>query len=110
MVVGAGAGRPALAGVSERLAFTGAGLFILVLWLLPWSVIEAIFGELAMDFSIWIVAGLMVVVGVVWVIVYNADLLLGGRGARSSAASAPWRPILRMAMAYPLRRAASAPA
>ena len=30
-----------------------------------------------MDFSTWIVAGLMIVVGAVWVIVYNADLLLG---------------------------------
>ena len=31
-----------------------------------------------MDFSTWIVAGLMIVIGTVWVIVFNADLLLGG--------------------------------
>ncbi|MDH5334206.1 MAG: FtsX-like permease family protein, partial [Thermoleophilia bacterium] len=58
-------------------------------------------GELAMNFSTWIVAGLMIVVGTVWVIVYNADVVLtlvmrvAGR-VRSLA------PVLRMAMAYPL--------
>ena len=30
-----------------------------------------------MDFSIWIVGGLMVVVGATWLIIYNADVLLG---------------------------------
>jgi putative ABC transport system permease protein len=90
-----------LLGVSERLAFTGAGLVILVMWMLPWSVIESIFGELAMDFSTWIAAGLMVVVGVVWVIVFNADLLLGAAAAVLGRIRA-LAPILRMAMAYPL--------
>ena len=42
---------------------------------------DAVFGKLAMDFSTWIVAGLMIVVGTVWVIVFNADLLLGARHA-----------------------------
>ncbi len=90
-----------LLGASERVAFTGAGLVILVMWMLPWSVIEAIFGELAMDFSTWIAAGLMVVVGVVWVIVFNADLLLGAAAAVLGRIRA-LAPILRMAMAYPL--------
>ena len=61
-----------------------------------------------MDFSTWIAAGLMVVVGTVWVIVYNADLLLGAAAAVLGA-SAPslrscgWR--------WPTRwPAASAPA
>ena len=40
----------------ERLAYTAAGLALVVLWLLPWSTWEAVFGELTMDFSIWIVA------------------------------------------------------
>ena len=56
-----------------------------------------------MDFSTWIAAGLMVVVGVVWVIVYNADLLLGAAAAVLGRIRA-LAPILRMAMAYPLRR------
>jgi putative ABC transport system permease protein len=91
-----------LAGVPERLAFTACGLAVVVYLMLPWRWLEPVFGDLAMDFSTWIVSGLLVVVGTVWVIVFNADLLLGlvmrvfGR-IRSLA------PVLRMSMAYPLR-------
>ena len=91
-----------LVGVPERLAFTACGLTVVVFLLLPWRWLEDVFGTLAMDFSTWIVSGLLIVVGTVWVIVFNADLLLGavmrvfGR-IRSLA------PVLRMSMAYPLR-------
>jgi putative ABC transport system permease protein len=91
-----------VAGVPERLAFTGCGLAVVVLLMLPWGVWEAVFGELSMNFSTWIVAGLMIVIGSVWIIVFNADVLLGivmtvaGR-IRVLA------PVLRMSMAYPLR-------
>ena len=54
-----------------------------------------------MNFSTWIVSGLMIVIGAVWVIVYNADLLLGAV-MRSSAGSKALAPLLRMSMAYPL--------
>ena len=90
-----------LMGLSERLAFTGAGVLIVVLWMLPWSWWESAFGELAMDFSTWIAAGLMVVVGTVWVIMFNADLLLGLAAAVLGRVRA-LAPILRIAMAYPL--------
>ena len=88
-------------GVPERLAFTACGGAIVVFLMLPWNLWDAVFGKLAMDFSTWIVAGLMIVVGAVWLIVFNADLLLGlvmrlfGR-FRSLA------PVLRMSIAYPL--------
>jgi putative ABC transport system permease protein len=91
-----------LAGVSERLAFTTCGLAVVVFLMLPWRWQETVFGTLSMNFSTWIVAGLLIVVGTVWVIVFNADVLLGvamrvlGR-IRSLA------PVLRMSMAYPLR-------
>ena len=90
-----------LLGVSERLAFTACGLALVVLLMLPWSLWEAVFGTIAMDFSTWITAGLMIVVGAVWTIVYNADVLIGatlrlfGRFRRAA-------PVLKMAMAYPL--------
>jgi putative ABC transport system permease protein len=90
-----------LAGVPDRLAFTATGLTVVVLWMLPWSVWEAVFGKLAMDFSTWIVAGLMVVVGMVWTIMYNAEALLAGT-ARVFGRSRALAPMLRMAMAYPL--------
>jgi putative ABC transport system permease protein len=91
-----------LVRVPERVAFTACGLTVVVLLMLPWSAWEAVFGELSMDYGTWIVAGLMIVIGTAWVIVYNADLLLGvvmsifGR-IRGLA------PVLRMSMAYPLK-------
>ena len=43
-----------LLGASERLAFTGAGLLILVLWMLPWSVLEAVLAsEAAGEFELF---------------------------------------------------------
>lgn len=90
-----------LAGVSERLAFTGCGLAVIVFLLLPWRWSEAVFGNLSMDFSAWIVSGLLIVVGSVWVLVFNADVLLGlvmrlfGRVHRLA-------PVLRLSIAYPL--------
>jgi putative ABC transport system permease protein len=88
-------------GVSERLAYTTVGLVVVVIWMLPWTAWEAVFGELRMDFSTWIASGLMVVVGAVWTIVYNADLLLGAT-MRSLGRVRALAPVLRMAMAYPL--------
>jgi putative ABC transport system permease protein len=90
-----------LAGVPERAAFTGAGLAVVVLWMLPWSVWEAVFGKLAMNFGVWIAGGLIVVVGAVWIIMYNAHLL----SAAAVGVLGRWRslaPMLRTSMAYPL--------
>ena len=91
-----------LAGVSERLAFTACGLAVVVFLMLPWRWQEAVFGQLAGDFSTWIVAGLLIVIGTVWVIVYNADLLLGAVN-RVFGRIKTLAPVLRMSMAYPLR-------
>ncbi len=91
-----------LAGVPERLAFTSCGIAVVVFLMLPWRYLESIFGTLAMDFSTWIVSGLMIVVGTVWVIVFNADLLLGAV-MRVFGRIHALAPVLRMSMAYPLR-------
>jgi putative ABC transport system permease protein len=90
-----------LAGVGERLAYTGCGLAMLVFLLLPWRAIEAVFGDLAMDFTTWIVSGLLIVVATVWVIVFNADLLLSGV-MRVFGRFRGLAPVLRMSIAYPL--------
>jgi len=90
-----------IAGVPDRLAFTGAGLAVLVLWMVPWSWLEAVFGPLSMDFTTWVVAGLLVVVGAVWIIMFNAQLLLSA-AARVLGRSRRLAPILRTSMAYPL--------
>ena len=67
-----------LLGASERIAYTACGLALVVLMLMPWEIWEAVFGQISMDFSTWIVSGLMTVIGAVWVMVFNADLLLRG--------------------------------
>jgi len=90
-----------LAGVPDRLTYTTTGLAIVVLWMLPWSAWEAVFGPLKMDFSTWIVAGLMVVVGTVWTIMYNADALLSATAAVVGR-SRRMAPVMRLSMAYPL--------
>lgn len=88
-------------GVPERLATTVCAGAMVVVLMLPWSVWDAVFGTLAMDFSTWIVAGLLITVGTVWVIVFNADVLLGGV-TRLLGRVRSLAPILRMSMAYPL--------
>jgi putative ABC transport system permease protein len=89
-------------GVSERLAYTGCGLGIAVAMLLPWSVWEAIFGQISMNFTTWVVSGLMTVIGAVWVMVYNADLILGAMGLALSRFGR-LVPVVKMAITYPLR-------
>ncbi|HSE81087.1 MAG TPA: FtsX-like permease family protein, partial [Gaiellaceae bacterium] len=88
-------------GVSERIAFTSCGLTIAVLLMLPWWMWEEVFGPLAMNFSTWIAAGLMIVIGAVWVIIFNADILLG-LAMRLFGRIRSLAPILKISMAYPL--------
>jgi putative ABC transport system permease protein len=91
-----------LVGVPERVAYTGCGLAIVVLMLLPWSVMESVFGKLSMDFSTWIVSGLWTVIGAVWVMVYNADLILRAISLLLSRFGT-LAPVTRIAITYPLR-------
>ena len=91
-----------LIGVSERLAYTSCGLAIAVAMLLPWSVWESVFGQISMDYSTWIISGLMTVIGTVWVLVYNADIILRAVSyvlSRFGSAA----PVAKMAITYPLR-------
>ena len=87
----------ALGPRADRLHVCGLAAGLL---LLPWSLWEEALGPLSMNFSTWIAAGLMIVVGAVWVIVFNADLPRARhadlRPIRSLA------PILKISMAYPL--------
>jgi putative ABC transport system permease protein len=91
------------AGLSERAAFTLAGVVLVTWWLLPFETMNAIAGRhLDMDFSAWTVSGLMVVAGMTWVIVYNADVVLG-LGMRLLGRVRGLAPVVKMSMAYPLR-------
>jgi putative ABC transport system permease protein len=89
-------------GASERLSYTVAGLAIVAWWLLPFGTFDALMPDRSIDFSAFIVGGLIVVVGATWVIVYNADLVLGGLQSLLGRVRG-LTPALRMAVAYPLR-------
>ena len=87
-------------GIPDRLAYTVAGLALILWFTLPIS--RWLFGDMKVNFSIFVLGGLAIVIGASWLIVYNADLLLGvlastlGRLRRVA-------PVLKIAMAYPLR-------
>jgi putative ABC transport system permease protein len=90
-------------GVPQRIAYTVSGLVIVGVCLLPFDWLDTLAGtNLRMNFSVWIVSGILLVLGASWVIVYNADLLLGGvTGVLGRIRSLT--PILRLSIAYPLR-------
>jgi putative ABC transport system permease protein len=87
-------------GKSDRLVRTVAGTALLIWFLLPTT--RWIFGQQAKSDSIFILGGLMIVIGATWVIMYNADLLLGALSAVVSR-SRRLAPVMKMSMAYPLR-------
>jgi putative ABC transport system permease protein len=87
-------------GVPERGVHTGAGLALLVWFVLPIS--RWLFGELKVNFSIFVLGGLMIVIGASWTLMYNADLLLGVLSSTAGRARG-LAPVLRMSIAYPLR-------
>jgi putative ABC transport system permease protein len=89
-------------GVNERLVYTSAGIFLLAFWLLPLSTFDRVFGEMSKDFSIWVASGLIIVVAATWLITYNADVLLD-IARRLASPFRTLRPIVPMAVAYPLK-------
>ena len=71
-------------GLGERLAYTAAGLVLVAWFVLPMS--RWLFGDMSSNFSIFVLAGLAIVVGASWAIMYNADVLLAGSPQRPDAA------------------------
>jgi putative ABC transport system permease protein len=89
------------AGMPDRIVFTLVGAAIVILWLLPWRVTESVFGQLGMDFNIWVIGGLITVIGVTWLVMYNSDLVVSA-ALNTLGRSPGLAPILRTALTYPL--------
>ncbi|MBI2866977.1 MAG: ABC transporter permease [Chloroflexi bacterium] len=89
-------------GVPERGAYTFAGLALLVWWLVPLDLTEPLFGETpGQGMEMFVLSGLMVVLGAVWTVIYNSDVVLTAvmrlfGGIRSLA------PVLKTAVSYPM--------
>jgi len=82
-----------LTGMSDRLAHTIVGLALLLWFTTPAS--RWIFGETKQNMGVFLIGGLVIVIASTWTIMYNAPALASR--VRTSS------PVLRMAMAYPLR-------
>ena len=88
-------------GVPDRPAYTVPGIALVVWWLLPFDTLDFILPDLSSDFSIFIVSGIMVVLGATWTVMYNSDLLL--RAIMAVFGRIRWlAPVLKTAIAYPL--------
>ncbi|MEJ5220930.1 MAG: FtsX-like permease family protein, partial [Tepidiforma sp.] len=88
-------------GVSERLAFTATSALLLALWYVPGKWLEPITGPLEGDIEMFFLSGVVMVTCGVFIVVYNADVVLP---ALASLGSRFGRivPALKTAVAYPL--------
>ena len=89
-------------GVAQRWLLTGTGLFLVVYWLLPPSVIDKIKEDWNQDFSIFFISAVMLVTGAVLATISNSSIVLGA----ASATLGRFRrlaPIIKSSVAYPLR-------
>jgi len=88
-------------GTNARLAFTTTSALLLLLWYIPSSVLSNFVGELNGDIEMFFLSGMVMVTAGVFIIVYNADIVLpaiaqlGSRWGRIV-------PAVKTAVAYPL--------
>jgi putative ABC transport system permease protein len=79
-----------------------AGAGLVVWWLLPASVTDAFLGDMQQGIEMFFISGIMLVIGGVWVVMYNSDLVL-----RSIVAVVGrfrgLPPVLKTAVAYPMQ-------
>ena len=87
---------------ADRVAYTVAGLLVLVFWALPSSLLEPLVGDLEGDIDIMFVSGVAMVGAAVWTVMHNADLLTRILPALASRVGR-LRPVLVTAVAYPMR-------
>ncbi|MCH9017830.1 MAG: FtsX-like permease family protein, partial [Chloroflexi bacterium] len=87
--------------VGDRIAYTFMGVGTLVFWVIPFSSLRAVFGEIEGGIEMFFISGIAMVAAAVWTVMYNADLLL----KVLTFVTAPFgrlRPVLVTAVAYPM--------
>lgn len=88
-------------GVAERVSFTATSAALLALWYIPSSWTEPLFGELNGDIEMFFLSGMVMVTCGVFIIVYNADIVLPAI-ARLGSRFGRIVPALKTGVAYPL--------
>ena len=87
--------------VADRTGYTLMGVVTLVFWIIPFSSLRSIFGELNGGIEMFFISGVTMVAAAVWTVMYNAELLLKGLTILTSPIGS-LRPVLITAVAYPM--------
>lgn len=85
--------------VPDRIAFTLAGLALVGLWVSPFDVGTDGMSE---GIDLFFISGIMIVIGGIWVVIYNSDLLLGAVVALFGRIRG-LPPVLKTAVSYPMQ-------
>jgi putative ABC transport system permease protein len=83
---------------SPRIVFTAAGALMLAWLLSPWK----LFSTATADITLFIVIGLLLILGGLLVVLFNSDAVLGL--ATRIVRGRTWRPVVRTAIAYPMNK------
>ena len=89
------------ADVGDRIAYTFMGVVNLAFWVIPFSALRDVFGEIEGGIEMFFISGIAMVAAAVWTVMYNADLLL----KVLTWVISPFgklRPVLVTAVAYPM--------
>ena len=89
-------------GLPDRAAFTIAGLGLVVWWLLPEDALGSVLPEMVQGMEMFFLSGIMMVIGAVWVAMYNSDLLLAA-GVALFGRIRGMAPVLKTAVSYPMQ-------
>jgi len=88
--------------VSQRTAFTVVGLFLVIYWLIPHSVLKAWKEDFTEDMSGFFILGVFLVTGAVLVTVNNAPIVLG-LASNTVGRIRRYAPVVKSAVSYPLQ-------
>jgi putative ABC transport system permease protein len=87
-------------GLPDRLAFTAAGLGLVVWWLVPADVWGL--PDMEQGIEMFFLSGIMLVIGAVWAVMYNSDLLVAAL-VRLLGRFQGLAPVIKTAVAYPMQ-------
>lgn len=85
--------------IASRVAYTTAGVLILVIWALPQRFTKFITEDLEASIEMFIFAGFFMVASSVWIIMFNSDIIVKGLQATFGRFTVV-RPIMKPAVAY----------
>ena len=85
----------------DRAVYTVIGVVMLVFWLLPFSTLEPVSGNLEGGPEMFFISGVAMVAAAVWTVMYNADLILKALTLATGRVG-KLRPVLVTAVAYPI--------